>query len=75
MTTIKLGGLEVKVVSEAEAEATDACICMLADYNSPFTDNEFGVCSKCGAAVMFRPYMPKKPPKICMPCFVLMSVN
>lgn len=60
--------MTIEIVSDEEAENADFCICMPAWYESPFSDNEFGVCSKCGCEIMFRPYMPKRPPKICIEC-------
>jgi len=36
-----------------------------------FDDNQHGRCSVCGCAVMFRPYMPKSPPKVCIRCFTV----
>lgn len=58
----------ITVVSDEEAEEVDAVVCLRAGSPSPFTDNETGVCSQCGHAIFFRPYMPKKPRKICVQC-------
>ena len=63
-------GVPVKVVSEEEAEGCDYVVCMPAG-RSPFKDNQHGSCSKCGRAIMFRPHVPKKPPKICYACMIV----
>jgi uncharacterized protein (DUF983 family) len=47
----------------------DFVVCMRADEDPQyFTDNLRGVCSRCGAAIIFRPYAPKEPEKICVQC-------
>jgi len=58
----------IKVVSHDEAERCSYVVCMRKGSYSPFTDNETGVCSHCGTAIFFRPYMAKTPPKICLEC-------
>lgn len=57
-----------KVVGDDEAEQADFVICLRAGSRSPFKDNLTGVCAHCGAAIIFRPYMPKTPQKICLEC-------
>lgn len=66
---------KVKVVSDVEAEEAGVMVCVPADWATPFTDNELGVCSKCGCAVQFRPHAPKKPPRLCVTCMLKMSSN
>lgn len=61
---------KIEVVSEEEAEECDAVICMPADTPSPFEDNMVGRCSVCSREVIYRPHAPKRPPKICLPCFM-----
>lgn len=56
--------LNVKVVSDAEAETCDYVVCARADQPTPFTDNVFDWCAHCGLAIQYRPHVPKKPPKI-----------
>lgn len=59
----------IAVCSDAEAEAAAYVVCTrLADDPGAFTDNHLGTCCACGAVVIFRPYMPKRPPRICMTC-------
>jgi len=70
MSKVLLGGVEVEVVSNEEANKATIAVCALAGP-SEFTDNLFGVCACCGAAIMFRPYMPPKPRKLCPRCAVV----
>lgn len=65
---IKIGGIPVTVVSNEEANQVDFVVCVRAGTPSPFDDNETGVCSRCGAAIIFRPDIPKDPPRICLEC-------
>lgn len=58
----------IKIVSDEEAETVDAVVCLRVGTPTVFTNNETGVCSRCGHAIFFRPYVPKGPPKICMEC-------
>ena len=60
--------LPIKVVSEAEAETVDFVVCCRVGMATPFDDNVFDVCAHCGHAIFFRPYMPKRPAKICVEC-------
>jgi len=63
---------KVKVVSQEEAEKCDYVVCMPADSPSPFTDNLRGHCSVCNQPIIFRPHVPKKPPKVCIHCMNLL---
>lgn len=56
------------VVSNEEAEQADYVVCAPAEWETPFADNEAGVCGDCGRAIQFRPHVPKRPPKICVQC-------
>jgi hypothetical protein len=48
-------------------------VCMPASsVDDTFPDNVHTVCALCGTPVVHRPYVPKKPPKICMPCIMKM---
>jgi hypothetical protein len=59
----------IRVVSDAEAERCDYMVCVrLADDPGAFTDNLQGECCACGALVIFRPYAPAMPPRICVEC-------
>jgi hypothetical protein len=65
---VKIGGLEVEVVSDEEAEAVDFVVCMPATTPSRFEDNLTGLCCVCGIKVIYRWHAPRKPPKICVEC-------
>lgn len=60
-------GRRITAVSAEDAEKADMCICMPVGP-SRFDDNEIGTCADCGCAIMFRPYNPKKPVKVCFAC-------
>lgn len=62
--------MRLRVVSQEETEAADFVVCLRVGASSPFTDNVTDVCAHCGHAIFYRPYMPKKPPKICIECAV-----
>jgi len=65
---VNIRGVPVTVVSDSEAEKVDFLVCMPADTPSPFDDNLFGFCVKCGVRVMFRWHAPRKPQRICLQC-------
>ena len=62
--------LGIQVVSDEEAEEVDVVVCNTADIWSPFRDNVLTTCAECGAGIYHRPYMPKKPRKVCINCAV-----
>lgn len=61
---------KIRVASKEECEQADVVVC---GPTSHFGDDIHTFCSRCGADVVHRPYVPKKPPKICMACATLMS--
>ena len=66
-----MSGPVVKVVSDAEAETADAVVCLrVGASTSPFTDNVETDCAWCGHRIFHRPYVPKRPPKVCFECAV-----
>lgn len=58
----------VKVVSDEEGEQADVVVCIRTGMFSPFADNLTGHCLQCGHPILYRPYAPKKPAKICIVC-------
>lgn len=60
--------MKIEVVSDNDAEACEYVVCLRSHIKTKFIDNEFGVCTRCGAGVQFRPTAPKGPPRICMEC-------
>lgn len=59
----------VKIVAPEDAEKADYVVCCRLGSPTPFTDNRYGRCAHCGHGIFFRPYMPVRPPKICIQCF------
>lgn len=66
--TVNIHGLKVAIASDKECEAADFVVCAHATIPLYFADNVTGPCSECGDLLQWRPYMPKKPPRICMRC-------
>lgn len=67
---VMIGGIEALIGTDEECELADACICVRKGTPTPFADNLEATCSRCGEAVVFRPYAPKTPPKICTICAI-----
>lgn len=65
---IEIYGLPVEVVSEEEAEKSSMVVCMPSWAPSPFDDNVIAQCADCHCEIIHRPYAPKTPPKVCVPC-------
>lgn len=64
-----LKGYDIPPASPEQATGADLAICARkADAPEFFGDNLEGVCSMCGEVIVFRPHMPKEPPKICTRC-------
>lgn len=63
--TIEVGGLKAKIASDEECEASAFVVC---GAESHWADDVKTTCSACGTTVFHRPYAPKKPPRICIPC-------
>ena len=64
----KRSTVKIDVVSDAEAETADVYVCATWDGPRYFDDDQRGVCCGCGVAIRFRPYGPKRPPKVCTTC-------
>ena len=65
--TIEINGLKVEVRSVAECEDADLVVC--ADESlSAFPDNVHTTCAWCTRPIVHRPYVPKRPPKVCLDC-------
>jgi len=60
----------MEIVTPEEAEKAAFVVCVRKGEPTPFTDNLEGSCVWCGTDVIFRPHAPKKPPRICTPCFL-----
>jgi hypothetical protein len=59
--------IPIQIVSDEEAEQADFVVCMPLGP-SPFADNVTAKCCDCEQAIMHRPHVPKRPPKICITC-------
>lgn len=69
---VNLAGVDVSIVSSGEAlEQVSYVVC--GDVSN-FPDDVHTRCS-CGAAIVHRPYAPKKPPKICLNCYITLSAE
>lgn len=66
--TMHIGGLEIPIVSDAEAEASAALVCVPVTSPLLWPGNLTGPCSKCGEMVQWHPSSPSKPPRFCMSC-------
>lgn len=60
--------MEVKTVTQSEAERADILVCIPAEWDTPFDDNVVGKCNDCGRDVQFRPHAPKEPTRVCVEC-------
>lgn len=59
-----------KVGTQEDAEATDYLVCGPVSH---FDDDILGVCVSCGTAIVWRSHAPKKPKRICLGCFSVMT--
>ena len=66
--TFKDGRTEIELIASQDAEAVDYVVCL--DYAAPmmFADNIVGRCCDCLKLLQMRPYVPKRPKKICLGC-------
>ena len=71
--TLKIGTIEIPVVSDEEAEACDCVVCATADTPTPWADNVHTTCTMCTAPIIHRPHAPQRPIKICIPCMIALS--
>jgi hypothetical protein len=65
---IRVAGIDVTLVSEAEAELSPICICV--EWTDPpvLADNVRAACAFCHRPIQHRPSVPRKPPKVCIGC-------
>jgi len=60
---------EFRVVEDAsEMEESEYMVCIKATVKTPFADNVFDLCCKCGEKVQMRPGGPTIPKPICLEC-------
>lgn len=59
-----------------DPEDADFLICVLAEHDSgTFRDNLKGFCCRCDRVVVFRPYNPKRPKRLCIDCAMSLAVR
>ena len=63
----------IKVVPDEEAEKSDYVVCMPASSPAYFDNDLFANCVRCGVRIRHRPHVPKRPPKICVDCFLIVQ--
>lgn len=62
-------GLPVTLTSMEKCAQADYLVCCTADTPSPFPDNRLAQCAICAVPIIYRPYMPPGPKKVCIDCF------
>jgi hypothetical protein len=72
-TKVIIGGVPVTIVSDDQAETADYVVCVSWSTPSIFSNDQRATCCACGVAVRHRPYIPKKPAKLCMECCLKMA--
>jgi hypothetical protein len=67
---IQIGGVPITVASDEECEKADFVVCVLKGQEEERfkKDNIYTTCHICGREITHRPYVPKTPPKVCIPC-------
>lgn len=65
---MKVGKLEIEARSMEECEKADIAVCVTLGTPTPFRDNVLAICADCGTPIIHRPYMPKRPRKVCIKC-------
>ena len=75
LESMKIGGKKINIISE-EAEEVDCVVCLriseLLNGKPYFTDDTRTNCAGCGAPILHHPHAPKKPPKVCASCALML---
>lgn len=58
----------VRTLTPAEAEGSDALVCVPWSNPPILADNARGLCEQCWITLQFRPDAPKRPMKLCCEC-------
>lgn len=63
------------IMTHEEAAACEDAIllCNTIDRHSPFDDNEYGNCTKCGTDIYWRPHNPPNLKRVCVACGLAMA--
>ena len=68
--------VDIAIKSEAECEECDWCVCSPVEWylEPPLLRSVKGTCTQCGKGVWFSSLTaPKKPKKLCIPCFTVLA--
>ena len=65
--------IPIKIISKVDCEKAEFVVCCLLPDLKYFKGNIETECIFCGRGIYHRPYLPKKPPKICLDCAVEMK--
>lgn len=69
--TLRIAGIDVQTVDMETVNRAAFIVCAELSPTPYFPDNEQGLCHDgCMRVVIWRPYMPKHVPKICLECSV-----
>lgn len=52
----------------AQLEHADSVVCVPDDAPNLFPDDVHTTCADCGVGIHHRPWMPARPPKVCLAC-------
>jgi hypothetical protein len=76
MATLKVPGLPaIPLVSADETELADFVVCARRSPAVALPGNVEAQCALCGAVIVHRPYMPKRPMKMCLECFLAKELS
>lgn len=65
---VLIGSTVVGYVRDEEAEKSRLLVCAPLTVPLYFPDSLVGLCVRCQRHVQFRPYAPKRPLRVCIPC-------
>lgn len=71
--TRALGPLNIRVISDEEAEQCAYVVCAPAEQASLFADDVLTTCAACTRPIRHRPHVPSRPPKVCMSCVMALT--
>lgn len=74
--TMNVRGHKFNIISQEDAEEVDCVVCLriseLPDGKPYFKDDVRVPCAGCGAPILHRPTAPRKPPKVCGQCALML---
>ena len=72
---VVIGGQTFKIATAGESEGCDGVVCANATTPLLMPDNLTGPCRDCGDMLQYRPYNPKRPPRLCIDCATVMMLK